>query len=101
MRLDCVNGTLISEIIETIPLVETTWKTWKTIFPETKVLSSNTGFDRDYNESPLIDYENNHDFLAYPIAYDDVRVPRKERVHGIIVKGDALVFRFSDFQKSK
>lgn len=101
MRLDCIHGELISHKFDNYRVIETTWKTWKTIFPETKVLSSNTGFDRDYNESPLIDYENNHDFLAYPVAYDDVRVPRKERVHGIIVEGEALVFRFSDFQKSK
>ena len=101
MRLDCIHGDLISYKFDNYRIIETTWKTWKTIFPETKVLSSNTGFDRNYNESPLIDYENNHDFLAYPVAYDDVRVPRKERVHGIIVKGEALVFRFSDFQKLK
>ena len=76
MRLDCIHGDLINYKAESYTVIETTWKTWKTIFPNTKVLSLNTGYDWDYNESPLISYATNHDLLAYPIIYDDTRIKR-------------------------
>ena len=101
MRLDCIHGDLINYKAESYTVIETTWKTWKTIFPNTKVLSLNTGYDWNYNESPLINYATNHDLLAYPITYDDLRIPRKERVHGIIINDKAVVFRFSDFSNNK
>ncbi len=101
MRLDCIHGDLINYKVESYTVIETTWKTWKTIFPNTRVLSQNTGYDRDYNESPLIDYATNHNKLAYPIIFDDTRIPRKERVHGIIINNKVVVFRFSDFSNNK
>ncbi len=42
-RLDCVNGELINTKIETFQIVETRWDNWKTMYPDTKVLSLNTG----------------------------------------------------------
>ena len=97
MRLDCIHGDLMNFKTENYTVIETTWKTWKTIFPETKVLSQNTGFDWDYNEYPYGDYATNHNLIGYPLIYDDTRIPRKERVHGIIIKDKVMVFRFSDF----
>jgi len=33
MRLDCVQGDLVSTVIETFPIIETTWETWIAMYP--------------------------------------------------------------------
>ena len=97
MRQDCIHGDLINTKTDNFSVLETSWKTWRTIFPETRVLSQDTGYNWDYDTDPHGDYATNHNQISYPIVYNDNRIPSKERVHGIIVNGKALVFRFSDF----
>ena len=96
-RLDCVNGELINTEIETFQIVETRWDNWKTMYPDTKVLSLNTGHNRSYGIYPYGDYKTNAANLLFPLAIDDERLHRKERVHGIIVNGDAKIYRFGSF----
>lgn len=95
MRLECVNGSLIGDKIETFPLVETTWKTWKEMYPATKVLSNFTGFNRNYGLYPYGDYRTNNNNLLFRVNPDDNRLPRKDRVMGVIVNEEAKVYEFS------
>lgn len=95
--LECVNGQLINTKIETFQVVETRWSNWKSMYPDTEVLSLNTGHNRSYGIYPYGDYKTNADNLLFPLAIDDSRLHRKERVHGIIVDGDAKVYRFGSF----
>lgn len=97
MRLDCLEGRKQGEKATTIPIVETTWKTWKEMFPHTEVLSLETGYSRDYDRYPYGDYRSNHDALISPISKDDDRLPRKERVHGILSGLETRVYPFSRF----
>ena len=48
MKLQCVNGELIGQTPQLFNIVETTWKTWKELYPNTLVVSTNTGFSRPY-----------------------------------------------------
>ncbi len=92
MRFDCVNGSRIGEKAKTFMVVETTWTTWRTMFPQSQVLTPQTGFNRDYTRYPYGDYMTNDDFLIFPLEYDDTRLGRKERVHGVIINGQAKVY---------
>ena len=77
-----------------IPLIEMTWGGWHTLYPQTLVVSENTGFDRDYNEYPYGDYEKLDDpFTLFPAAIDSRRPP-KERVLGIPLGSGGLAFPF-------
>lgn len=96
---ESVNGSLSGTKAELIPLVETDWKTWKAMFPDTKIMSLNTGFSRTYGVYPYVDYRTNNSFFLFPTPKDG-RLPSKERVHAIIDDGDARVYRFSDFDSS-
>ncbi len=96
---ESVNGNLLGEKAELIPVVETDWGTWKSMFPSTKVLSLNTGFSRTYGIYPYRDYRTNNDFFIFPTPKDD-RLPLKERVHAIIDNGDAKAYRFTDVEAS-
>ena len=97
IRLDCVNGTLIRRKIKTFQLVETSWQTWKEMYPSTEVVSLNTGFNRSYGLYPYGAYKTDENFLLFPLGIDDRRLNRKERVHGVIVDGVAKVYRFESF----
>lgn len=83
MYLRSVNGPLRGKPLVTVPLIETSWATWKEMFPESQVLSVNTGFDRPYDIFPYGNYKVDP-FLLFPITIDDTRLPRKQRLHGIL-----------------
>ncbi|MEZ4699992.1 MAG: DUF3179 domain-containing protein [Rhodothermales bacterium] len=67
------------------PVIEMTWAGWQALHPDTEVLSSQTGWTRNYTPAgyPYGDYEdidNNRLLVNLPI---DTRRPPKERVLGI------------------
>ncbi len=97
IRLDCVNGERIGDEIDTYMLVETTWKTWKEMYPSTTVVSTNTGHSRDYGRYPYGSYRTNNEYLIFPLANEDSRIPTKDRVHGIVASGNAKVYPLTLF----
>jgi hypothetical protein len=100
MRNDCVNGELQGQVATTFMVLETSWKTWEDMFPETAVISTNTGISRSYGVYPYGDYKTNNDKLIFPLNPDDNRLDRKERVHGVLINGKAKVYQFSSFDSS-
>ncbi len=100
MLTQCVNGEHIGKGQKIIPMIETSWKTWKEMYPESRVLSAETGFNWDYDQYPYLDYRTDHDFFIFPPDSLDARLPYKERVHGIIHYQDVKVYRFSAFGDS-
>ncbi|MDN5200416.1 DUF3179 domain-containing protein [Fulvivirgaceae bacterium BMA10] len=97
MRLDCVNGSLLGTKVETFQVFETSWATWQQMYPNTKVVSTNTGISRSYGVYPYGDYKVNNERLIFAVSPDDRRIPRKERVLGVVVGGLAKTYRFSSF----
>lgn len=97
MLLWCVNGSLRGTRVETVPLIETTWSTWKKMFPNSQVLSDETGLNRPYHIFPYGNYKTDP-FLLFPISTDDQRLPRKARVHGVILDPVARQAKAYPFQ---
>ncbi len=56
-----------------------------------KVLSSDTGYTRDYGVYPYGDYENT-DELYFPVGYKDISLPLKTLVQAAVVDGIAVAF---------
>lgn len=101
MRNESVNGERIGTQAELLVHVETTWATWKALYPNTMVVSTNTGISRQYGTYPYInssgeDYRVDP-FLIFPVSNDDARLDRKERVLGIKVGDESKAYRFDDF----
>ena len=83
-----------------VPLVEMTWKGWRELHPETRVLSSHTGLPRDYQEYPYGTYDQpDNPFVLFPQEVD-TRFPPKERALGIPDGIGGLVFPFSRLDES-
>ncbi len=99
--LNCVNGSLINTVAETIPVIETTWETWKTMYPDANILNTNTGFNRNYGQYPYGDYITNHNRLIFPIAPSDNRLPSKERVLGVLTSDVNRVYSINEFENAR
>jgi hypothetical protein len=101
IRLECVNGELISQKPILFNVVETTWNIWKTLYPNTKVLSLQTGFSRQYGVYPYGDYAvNNERFIFSPSIFNN-DLPNKERVYAIIDDNKSRAYQFSKFSTGK
>ena len=96
IRFECVNGELIDKVCISDQMIETTWKTWKTMYPNSLVVSDDNGYDRDYTNYPYGDYKTNDDYLLFSVTPEDSRLASKERV--LIVTSPSLkTYRFTTF----
>ena len=97
-----VLGDLVGEGIElkVLPLVVTTWADWKGSYPDTTVLSLDTGHVRDYTPGrPYGAYFASPDTM-FPVAARDERLPAKAWVFGLRVGGEAAAFALEALQQS-
>ena len=104
LKLQCVNGDLVGQRPTNFNIVETDWKTWKTLYPNTLILSEDTGFSRTYGEYPYSEeYKTNHDLFYFRPAPYDKRLPSKQRVYAIIDvdKEISKVYKYQDFTGGK
>ena len=77
-----VVGPLVDQNIEltTLPVETTSWGAWRQRHPNTKVLSLETGHDRNYTEGEAYKDYFSHDNLMFPVVRLDKRLPNKARV---------------------
>jgi uncharacterized protein DUF3179 len=101
LSLKAVNGAVIGERPKLSNVVETDWKTWKTLYPNTKVLTSDTGFDRPYTVYPYGDYRTNQNLFLFAVNPLNDDLPHKERVYAIIACTTSKVYRFQNFTNGK
>ncbi len=97
LRLECVNGQLINSKPKLIDVVETNWKTWKTLYPDTEVLTTQTGFSRTYGTSPYGDYSVNNNRFIFTPSITNSALPNKKRIYALIDGDESKVYQFSDF----
>ncbi len=97
MKLQSINGALISKLINIVPIIETNWKTIKSSFPNAKVVSENTGYTRNYSQYPYGDYRTNNSSLLFPVSHKDDRVLAKNRVIGIFDGDKTKAYQIVNF----
>ena len=67
-------------ILQPLPVVTTTWKTWRELHPNTSLLSPDTGFQIDYSKpTPFSEYAQT-DELVYQVPKTDDRLKNKQEV---------------------
>lgn len=105
LKLECVNGEFINEKPKIVNLVETTWGEWKKLYPNSKILSNEQGFIRNYNNYPYGRYKEDHSFFLFPVVYFDdsivSSIESKQRVHAVLGEKNAKVFKFETFGNGK
>ncbi|QDT97222.1 DUF3179 domain-containing protein [Gimesia aquarii] len=79
-----VAGPRVKEKLITLPVELTTWEDWKQRYPQTQVLSTDTGHPRDYQNRAYAGYFSN-DALMFDVNKHDDRLSNKTPLLGIWV----------------
>ena len=93
-----ISGPLKGQKLTMIESSQTRWSKWLKQNPNTKVLSTQTGFSRDYRSSPYGNYDNNTN-LYFPVSRESRRYHPKERVLGITINGKTKAYPFAELAK--
>ncbi len=88
---EAIMGDVAGRNLTRIPVEMTNWSLWKTKYPDTLVMSSDTGFDRDYGTDPYGGYEESVK-IWYRIAHEDNRTFVKDIVYGVVFAGEAKAY---------
>ena len=70
------------------------WKAWKERYPNGEVLSTDTGFRRDYNRNPYAEYMQSANTL-FPVPTLRRDLPKKTWVMGLLVDGKAKAYQLA------
>ena len=88
-----ISGPMKGQKLTMIPSSQTSWASWLKKQPNTKVLSTDTGFSRDYRRSPYGDYDQNTE-TYFPVSARSRAYHPKERVLGITINGKHKAYPF-------
>lgn len=101
LTLECVNGQSLGDIPRTQQIFETNWVTWKTMYPNTKILANEQNLNRNYDNYPYGPYRTNHDFFLFPLDPLNPALPNKQRVHAVLAGNQSKAYTFDKFTGGK
>ncbi|MCG7920998.1 MAG: DUF3179 domain-containing protein [Candidatus Thiodiazotropha lotti] len=94
-----ISGKHQGDRLRHVPLQHTNWADWSDRYPDTLVLSDDTGFSRDYQRSPYRGYDKSRD-LYFPVEFRSKGYHPKERVLGLEVNGTYKAYPFIELSKT-
>ena len=95
-----IAGVLAGTGLQTVPVSQLPWSTWRQENPDGWVLSRDTGHDRPYGQNPYVGYDEaeSDPFLLDERADD--RLPPKERVVAFPAASESVAIRLVDVADS-
>ena len=93
-----VVGKLTGTRLDLFPALIVSWADWRADHPDGLVLSTDTGFDRDYGDNPYVGYVH-HDVPFLFDGHVDPRLPATEYVLGLAAGGETEAFPFSELRR--
>lgn len=93
-----ISGEYAGYQLDQLPVVHTSWRQWLDRYPETLVLSLNTGFSRDYSHNPYGNYATTSK-LYFPVEQSSDTFHPKETVLGVSIGDQHKAYPFSLLQK--
>lgn len=94
-----ISGKYVNTSLEQVPVLNTTWGDWRKKYPETMVLSSDTGYTRNYSTDPYDEYRSSEN-LYFPVKFRSAGYHPKEPVIGIEIKNRFKAYPVSELDKS-
>lgn len=99
IKKQAIAGPLKGRRLDALPLTHTTWSAWLKEHPDTQVLSTDTGYRRDYSRTPYGGYETERG-LYFPVANKSRRYHPKERVLGVQIGGQYKAYPFAELSRT-
>lgn len=99
LKRQSVNGKYKGSSLKLLPLQHTTWGAWKADHPDTLILSTKTGYHRDYTRNPYDGYEKSRQLYFKVNKTSQAPIHPKEWVIGITYNGMTKAYPFSELNK--
>ena len=96
LKAEGISGPAAAKPLKALPLELTTWQHWVARYPQTTVLSTDTGHRRNYAQDPYAAYFRSPK-LMFPVKPVSRRLPTKQRVLGIWTTNAARAYPVSAF----
>jgi hypothetical protein len=100
IKQEAVTGKLTGTRLKLRPSTQTTWGAWKEKHPDTFVLSTQTGYSRDYERDPYENYYTSRDVM-FQVGKLDPHYHPKEQVIGVELDGLAKAYPYSELARVK
>ncbi len=99
LKETAIAGPMAGTRLQKIAAQRTSWKKWRSRHPDTLVLSTETGFRRDYDIDP---YKGYYRALGTMFPVGEVRtdLPAKAMVLGLEINGAAKAYPLSQLKKN-
>ncbi len=92
-----VTGSMKGTRLNAVPLSHTTWRDWQTRHPQTEVLSTDTGYRRNYRANPYPNYGRSGK-LYFPVSEESRLYKRKSMIMGLEVDGQFKAYPFEELE---
>jgi hypothetical protein len=85
--------------LKQLPVVVTTWERWRKQHPATKVLSLDTGYNRDYRAGAWYGEYFASSELMFPVPLRDTRLQPKDEVFAVLLNGQPKAYALKKLKK--
>ncbi len=100
LEMAAVAGPLVNTKFKWLPSQQLTWSAWLEKYPKGKVLSTETGFRRNYSGEAYARYKKSPK-PAFPVPPHRTELAQKEWVVGVIVDGAARAYPVRSLAKKR
>lgn len=91
LEMAAISGPHAGRELRLLPAQHMTWRAWKQEHPNGRVLSTDTGYDRDYGRQPYGDYEKSP-HIMFPVKSNRTDLPTKAWIAGVVINGVARAY---------
>jgi hypothetical protein len=91
LGMKAVTGPMSGKGLRWLPSEHLTWAAWREAHPQGKVLSAETGYQRDYSSDPYSGYARSRETM-FPVRWTRLELDKKAWIVGVIVNGEAKAY---------
>lgn len=95
-----ITGELAGQELKKMPFDIARWSEWESLYPDTLVLSTDTGYSRAYGADPYREYFDSP-AIYFPLEHKDERLHPKDIVMGLEVNDEHKGYRLHDVVNAK
>ncbi len=100
LKREGISGPAAEVRLRTLPVELVPWQEWLARYPDTQVLTHNTGHTRDYARDPYAGYFSQPGVM-FPVRAVSDRLPTKERVLGVWSANGSKAYPVSAFSRDR
>ncbi len=91
LGMKAISGSAVGSTLTWLPSIHTTWAAWQKQYPDSQVLSTDTGYQRDYRVNAYASYFSNDDVM-FPVTKNRDDFSNKTWVIGVIINNQARAY---------